>query len=277
MKILLSPAKVNIGLWIEKRREDGYHDIFSFFHTVDFYDKIVITPYHSLRVRCSLPEEDLQEDRNIVYKAVVLFETYTGIQQNWDILIEKNIPVGGGLGGGSSNAATVLKFLNQHYNKPLNEEELFKLATKLGSDVPFFLKGGFALAEGVGEKLTFFDETLSEEIFIIYPNVKSYTGKVYSNVSQNILTNKDQLNIILNLINEYGVKKIFEVAENKLGEIAKKIYPEIEEVYHFLEYTGYKPYITGSGSSVYCIGTPSKEVETACKVRNWKLIKTRFK
>lgn len=277
MITLESPAKVNIGLWIEGKREDGYHNIFSFFHTVDFYDRIKISPSAFLKVKCSLPEKDLQEEKNIVYKAVVLFEEATGIEQNWDIFIEKNIPVGAGLGGGSSNAASVLKFLNQYHNHPLSEKEILDLAVKIGADVPFFLKGGFALAEGIGEKLTFFDENLSEDIFIVYPNVKSNTGKVYSKVNENILTNKEQLNIILNLIKEYGVKKLFEIAENKLGDIAKQMYPEIEEVYNFLTYSGYKPYISGSGSSVYCIGTPSEEVEIACKVRSWKLIKTRFK
>ncbi|PMP77709.1 MAG: 4-(cytidine 5'-diphospho)-2-C-methyl-D-erythritol kinase [Sulfurihydrogenibium sp.] len=277
MKILQSPAKVNIGLWIESKRDDGYHNIFSFFHTIDLYDRITINPSPTLRVRCSVLDEDLQEEKNIVYKAVVMFEDATGIEQNWDIFIEKNIPVGGGLGGGSSNAATVLKFLNDYYNNPLSEEELFNIAVRLGADVPFFLKGGLALAEGIGEKLTFFTETLSEDIFIVYPNVKSETGKVYSKVSQDVLTKKEDLNIILNLISEYGVKKLFEIAENKLGEVAKSLYPAIDEVYEFLKYLGYKPFITGSGSSVYCLGNPSQEVEIACKLRNWKLIKTKFK
>ncbi|WP_028950805.1 4-(cytidine 5'-diphospho)-2-C-methyl-D-erythritol kinase [Sulfurihydrogenibium subterraneum] len=277
MKVLLSPAKVNIGLWIVGKRDDGYHNISSFFHTVDLYDRIFIKPSHNLTVKCSLLDPDLQEEKNIVYKTVVLFEKITGINQNWEIFIEKNIPVGGGLGGGSSNAAVVLQFLNTYYGNPLSEKDLFDLAVKIGADVPFFLKGGFALAEGVGEKLTFFDQRLNDELFLIYPNVKSNTGEVYSKVDKNMLTNKDDLNIILNLISEYGTKKIFEVAENKLGDVAKTLYPEIEEVYKFLEYLGYKPFITGSGSTVYCVGSPLQEVETACKVRNWKLIKTRFK
>ncbi|ACN98505.1 4-(cytidine 5'-diphospho)-2-C-methyl-D-erythritol kinase [Sulfurihydrogenibium azorense Az-Fu1] len=277
MEVLLSPAKVNIGLWIVEKRDDGYHNIFSFFHTIDLYDRIYIKPSHTLTVKSSTLDPDLQEEKNIVYKTVTLFEKTTGIDQNWEIFIEKNIPVGGGLGGGSSNAAVVLQFLNSFYKNPLSEKDLFDLSVKIGADAPFFLKGGFALAQGIGEKLTFFDQRLNDELFLIYPNIKSNTGEVYSKVDKNMLTNKDDLNIILNLITEYGTKKIFEVAENKLGEIAKKIYPEIEEVYNFLEYLGYKPFITGSGSTVYCVGSPSKEVETACKVRNWKLIKTRFK
>lgn len=177
-----------------------------------------------------------------MYKAISLFESYTGIEQNLQVIIEKNIPVGGGLGGGSSNAATVLNYLNKKHGNILPEEKLFEIAVKLGADVPFFLKGGFAIGEGIGEKLAFLPKTLNEEIFIIYPNIKSDTKTVYSKADKSILTNKGDLNIILSLINEYDIKKLEAYIENKLGDIALDLYPEIKEVYDFLNYLGFSSF-----------------------------------
>ncbi|MCX7761067.1 MAG: 4-(cytidine 5'-diphospho)-2-C-methyl-D-erythritol kinase [Hydrogenothermaceae bacterium] len=276
MKVVRSPAKVNIGLWITEKRADGYHNIFSFFHTVDFYDVIYIKPSSRLTVKTSLHDPALEDEKNIVYKAVVEFENFTGFYEDFEILIEKNIPLGSGLGGGSSNAATVIKFLNEYFSYPLSEEDLIKLSVKVGADVPFFLKGGFALVEGIGDKITHFDRKYSEDLFIVYPNVHSHTKLIYSKVTQDLLTEKDQLNIIFNLQKEYGLNKLLEVAQNSLGEIARREYPQIDEVVRFLEEKGYKAFISGSGSSVYCFGKPSEKVKVACKVRDWKLIETKL-
>jgi 4-diphosphocytidyl-2-C-methyl-D-erythritol kinase len=275
MEILYSPAKINLGLWIVDKRPDGYHEIFTLYHTLDFYDRIIIQEHPFLEVKTSLPE--IKQEENIVYKAISLFESYTGIEQNLQVIIEKNIPVGGGLGGGSSNAATVLNYLNKKHGNILPEEKLSEIAVKLGADVPFFLKGGFAIGEGIGEKLTFLPKTLDEEIFIIYPNIKSDTKTVYSKVDKSILTNKEDLNIILSLINEYDIKKLEAHIENKLGDVALDLYPEIKEVYDFLNYLGFSSKVSGSGSCVYVIGKPTEEVEKAAAIKGWRLIKTKLK
>jgi 4-diphosphocytidyl-2-C-methyl-D-erythritol kinase len=275
MEILYSPAKINLGLWILDKRPDGYHEIFTLYHTLDFYDRIIIQEHPFLEVKTSLPE--IKQEENLVYKAISLFESYTGIEQNLQVIIEKNIPVGGGLGGGSSNAATVLNYLNKKHGNILPEEKLSEIAVKLGADVPFFLKGGFAIGEGIGEKLTFLPKTLDEEIFIIYPNIKSDTKTVYSKVDKSILTNKEDLNIILSLINEYDIKKLEAHIENKLGDVALDLYPEIKEVYDFLNYLGFSSKVSGSGSCVYVIGKPTEEVEKAAAIKGWRLIKTKLK
>lgn len=276
MKILKSPAKINIGLWITGKRFDGYHDIFTFMHTVDFYDTIYIKPSSVTTIKTSLFDKGVEDENNIVYKALKEFENFTGLSENFDIFIDKNIPLGAGLGGGSSNAATVLKFLNEYFSNPLSEEDLFQLASKVGADVPFFLKGGLALAEGIGDKITPIINKEKLELFIVYPNVNSQTKLIYSKVSNELLTRKEDLIIIYNLQREYGIAKLLELAENTLGDIAKAVYPQIDEVFRFLESVGYKPYVSGSGSSVYCIGRPSEEVKLACKVRSWKLIQTKL-
>ncbi len=277
LEILYSPAKINLGLWVLNKREDGYHDIFTLYHTIDFYDRIVIRDALNLSVKTTNLNPELQNENNLVYKAIVEFEKATGIEQNLEIIIEKNIPVGGGLGGGSSNAAAILNYLNKKHGYVLSEEEIFNIAKKLGADVPFFLKGGFALAEGIGDKLTFLDKKLDKDLFIIYPNVKSETKKVYSQLKSDILTKKEDLNIIFNLINMDNIDSLFDFIENKLGEVAKSLYPEIKEVYDFLVYLGYKPFITGSGSCIYVLGKPSENILKVCDIRNWKLIQTKFR
>lgn len=276
MNVLLSPAKINIGLWVVGKRADGYHDIFTFMHTVDFYDKIYIKPSFKTTIKTSLSDKGIEDEKNIVYKALAEFENLTGFSENFDIFIEKNIPLGAGLGGGSSNAATVLKFLNEYFSNPLSKDEIFRLASKIGADVPFFLEGGFALAEGIGDIITPLVNKEDVEIFIIYPNVNSQTKLIYSKVKQELLTTKEELNIIYNLQREYGIRELLRVAKNTLGEIARSVYPQIDEVFRFLESLGYKPHVSGSGSSVYCVGEPSEKVELACKVRGWKLIKTKL-
>ncbi|NPA13299.1 MAG: 4-(cytidine 5'-diphospho)-2-C-methyl-D-erythritol kinase [Aquificae bacterium] len=272
-KILLSPAKVNIGLWVVGKRPDGYHEIYTLFHTIDLYDRIYIQPSAVQRVEITSPLVDQTE--NTITKTFQAFEDLTGIKPTFNVLVEKNIPVGGGLGGGSSNAATVLKFINEYYDYPLSEEELHSLARYIGADVPFFLKGGFAIGEGVGEKLTFIEKRLEEEIFIIYPNIQIPTKEVYQKVGFDMLTTKDKIPIIDSLLGD--ISKLFDAVENTLGSIVEESYPQVKEVLNTLRHLGYKPLISGSGSSVFALGKPTAEVEKICKIKGWKLIKTTLK
>ena len=271
---ILSPAKINIGLWITGKRPDGYHEIFTLFHTIDLNDYIHIEPYHKLSVSSTSPKVP-ENKENIVYKALKKFEEWTGIQTNYRILIEKNIPVGAGLGGGSSNAAAVLKKINELEGNPLSEEELMKLGSTLGADIPFFIKGGFAKAEGIGDKLIFLEKRFKNELFIIYPNIEVSTKEIYSMVTENILTKKEEIPIIDGLLED--LDNLIDNIENTLGELAQEKYPVVKEVMNTLKYLGYRPNISGSGSSVYAFGSPTEEIERICKVKNWKLIKTALK
>ena len=274
MKVLFSPAKINLGLWIVGKRPDGYHNIFTIYHTVDFGDKIYLKKSVKLKVSTSSPVVPNDEE-NIVYKALKKFEEFTGLEPNYEVFIEKNIPVGAGLGGGSSNAATVLKAVNELEGNILSEEELFKLASTLGADVPFFLKGGCAVGEGIGDNLRFLNKSFNRDIFIIYPNIPISTGKIYSLVRDDILTKRDEIPIISKL--EADLEDWLPYLENRLGDIAKEEYPILKEILNTLEFLGYKGHISGSGSSVYVFGKPSQKVEIVCKAKGWKLIKTRLK
>ncbi len=274
MEKFLSPAKINLGLWVLSKRPDGYHEILTYFHTLDFYDVITISKAPKLIVEVNHPDVPSGEE-NIVYKALKTFEEWTGIEPLYKINIQKNIPVGAGLGGGSSNAATVLKAVNQIEGNPLSEEELIQLASTIGADVPFFIKGGFAKAEGIGEKLTFFENTINKDVFIIYPNIHIPTGEIYRAVTEKNLTKKEDIPIIDSLLGNF--EEFLDSLQNTLGDIASEKYPVVKEVVNTLQYLGYRPHITGSGSGVFVIGKPTEKVKIICKTKGWRLIKTALK
>lgn len=276
MNMILSPAKINIGLWVTGKRPDGYHDIFTFMHTINLYDRIFIKPSSRTTIKTSMSDPELEDEKNIIFRAIVEFENYTGLREEFEIFVEKNIPLGAGLGGGSSNAAAVIKFLNDYFEHPLSENELAEVARKVGADVTFFLKGGFALAEGIGDRITPLENPEKLDIFIVYPDIKSNTKTVYSNVKIHQLTERSKLDIIYNLQREYGIKKLLDVAENTLGDVARQIYPQVDEVYRFLESQGLKPHVSGSGSSVYCVGKPTPGIEMACRAREWEIIEAKL-
>jgi len=270
MYILKSPGKVNLGLWITGKRPDGYHEIYTIFHTIALHDRIIIKPSVKQKVETTSPF--INPEENIVSKTLKRFEEWTGIHPELEIFIEKNIPIGAGLGGGSSNAATVLKFLNQYYSYPMSEDELKKLSLSLGADVPFFLKGGIAVGEGIGEKLRYLNKRLGNNIFIIYPNIQIKTSEIYRKVTPQMLTKKEDIHIIDSLLGETGA--FFEKLENTLGRIVEESYPEVKEVLNTLRHLNYRPLVSGSGSSVFALGTPKEEIKKICQIKGWKLIET---
>ena len=145
-------AKVNLGLAVCGKRQDGYHLIDTVMHSVGIYDLVEIEKADSISVFCS--NADIEEKDNIALKAAKLFFQKTGISGGCKVKIEKNIPTCAGMGGGSADAAAVLVGLNSLYNAELNEQTLCEMALTLGADVPFFIKGGCRRAEGIGEILT---------------------------------------------------------------------------------------------------------------------------
>ncbi|MEO2069397.1 MAG: 4-(cytidine 5'-diphospho)-2-C-methyl-D-erythritol kinase [Desulfurobacteriaceae bacterium] len=271
MKLILpSPAKINLSLWVKGKRTDGYHEIITVMHTINLIDTISFLPADrlefSIKGNNSLP---LGKD-NLIIKACKLFEEKTGIKPKVKITLEKKIPVGAGLGGGSSNAATTLKGLNIIYGKPLKEEELFELATQLGSDVPFFLKGGLAIAYGRGEKLKNYKKG-NFKILLVYPYFSCSTKEVYEAmppVKKDVsLEDAEQL-IVMPLLTE-NLKELEENMENDL-ELSKALcITQVKEVKKALEAIGLKALMSGSGSSVFALIKEEKIDLTPLKKFGW--------
>jgi 4-diphosphocytidyl-2-C-methyl-D-erythritol kinase len=149
-----SPAKLNLFLHIVGRRSDGYHQLETLFQFIDRCDQLQISITDSPAINLLTPIEGVTKEDNLIFKAAKLLQNQTRCQQGAEIKINKILPMGGGLGGGSSNAATVLMALNILWKCQLSLNELTKLGVSLGADVPVFIYGFSAFAQGIGEKLT---------------------------------------------------------------------------------------------------------------------------
>ncbi|MBI4811284.1 MAG: 4-(cytidine 5'-diphospho)-2-C-methyl-D-erythritol kinase [Ignavibacteriales bacterium] len=174
-------AKINLGLRILRKRDDGYHDIDTVFHRVDLYDEIYLEPSSTIKVFSN--ESNLPTDEgNLCIRAAQLLREYSGIEKGVNISLTKNIPIGAGLGGGSSDAAATLIGLTKFWEVDVSQIDLYKLALQLGSDVPYFLKFGTAHATGRGEILDYFDINIPHWIVIVYPNIHISTAWAYQEI-----------------------------------------------------------------------------------------------
>ena len=182
MKIL-SPAKINLFLQVTGKRPDGYHELFSLMCCVNLCDTISLQfGLESIRIETSHPQGPL-DGTNLAHRAATVFFETLNITDGLKITIDKSIPVAAGLGGGSSNAASVLKGLNQHYGHPLSQKQMMSMGLVLGADVPFFLFGKPAFASGIGEKLKAYPGRLSFHIVIVCPGFEVSTAEVFQNLN----------------------------------------------------------------------------------------------
>ena len=174
-------AKINIGLYVVERRPDGFHNIETVFHRIAVADTLNIEPSAEIRVTSSSPDAP-SDQTNICYKAAVLLQEYTGTSRGVHIHIEKKVPVGAGLGGGSADAACVLRHLPAFWNATVPEETLRAMALALGSDVPYFLSPGSAVAAGRGEILNYVTLDVPYAILLCNPGIHVATGWAYGQI-----------------------------------------------------------------------------------------------
>ncbi len=192
MKIL-SPAKINFFLHVLGKRPDGYHELFSLMCRINLFDEISLQiggiHERGVEVYCSHPKVPADES-NLAHQAASLFQSQLHKAQGAKIHLKKNIPVGAGLGGGSSNAASVLLALNTYYGHPFSRKHLMQMGLRLGADVPFFLFQKPAIATGVGEKLEAFEGDLQYHILLLYPGFSVSTAEVYQNLNLGLTKDK---------------------------------------------------------------------------------------
>ena len=173
-----APAKLNLFLHINGRRPDGYHELQTLFILLDHCDELIITPDESNQIRIEPEIPGLPPEQNLIYRAAMLLKARSERPLGAHIHLDKRLPMGGGLGGGSSDAATTLVALNQLWNLDLSEEELAQMGRTLGADVPVFVHGRAAFAEGVGEKLTPVDVP-EKWYLVVVPPVHVSTGLIF--------------------------------------------------------------------------------------------------
>jgi 4-diphosphocytidyl-2-C-methyl-D-erythritol kinase len=175
MLTISAPAKLNLTLEVLARRSDGYHEIRSVIQTISLCDRLSFESSRSVDIRSDSPQ--WSAEKSLVSRAVNLVREITGVSQGIDITVENRIPLISGLGGDSSAAAATLRGLNQVWELNLTQERLLELAAQLGSDVPFFLNGGTALAEGRGEVLTPLPSLSHHRVVLVIPDVPRLPGK----------------------------------------------------------------------------------------------------
>lgn len=230
---ILSPAKVNIGLEILGKREDGFHDIKTLMVPITLCDEIILAEKDSgIKLRCSCPEIP-DGSENIAYKAASLFLERTGIRKGIHVDIIKSIPHGAGLGGGSSNGASVLRAMNEINGSPLSEEELLGIAGEIGSDVPFFIKGKPAFVYGRGEIVVPIDDFPKVWFLLIKPPISISTKWAYEQVSLKLTNRKKGINIA-NSGNKLELKGDF---YNDFESIIIKRYPVLKDVKRIIRHT----------------------------------------
>ncbi|MEN8281892.1 4-(cytidine 5'-diphospho)-2-C-methyl-D-erythritol kinase [Acinetobacter gerneri] len=234
-----SPAKLNLFLHITGRRENGYHELQSIFQLIDLYDWLEFSPNDTNEITIlGLNEVDLQQ--NLIFRAAEMLKPYAKQVSGLDISIEKNIPMGAGLGGGSSNAATTLIVLNQLWQCGLNPEQLAELGVKLGADVPIFVYGRNAWAEGIGEHLTFIDLDQKQYI-VLKPDCFISTQRLFS---QKTLTRNTKTTTFC----AYQLKP--SSFGNNFEPLARSLYPEVDEAMQYLDQFGVAK-LTGTGACVF--------------------------
>ncbi|HBU86756.1 4-(cytidine 5'-diphospho)-2-C-methyl-D-erythritol kinase [Acinetobacter oleivorans] len=234
-----SPAKLNLFLHITGRRENGYHELQTIFQLIDLYDWMIFTPTLDEQIEIDGLSE-VRPEENLIYRAAQILRPHAKKFCGLHIKIEKNIPMGAGLGGGSSNAATTLIVLNQLWECGLNQEQLADYGVKLGADVPIFIYGKNAWAEGIGEHLSFID--LDQKQFIILkPDCFISTQLLFS---QKTLT-RDSKNTKFCAYqlepSNFG---------NNFEPLARQLYPEVEEAMRYLDQFG-QAKLTGTGACVF--------------------------
>ncbi len=252
-KVLInSQAKVNLSLDVCGVREDGYHTVRMLMQKCNLCDSIYVEKAEcGIELSCNLHFLPTDE-RNIAYKAAKLFFEETGIVGGVEIKIEKRIPVSAGLAGGSGNAAAVLQGLNMVYDAGLSDEKLEEMGLKLGADVPYCLRGGTALAEGIGEQLTTLPSLPKTAIVIVKPKISVSTAEIYKAIdSEEILVRPDTEGMIACL--ERGdVRALAEKMHNVMEAVTQKMHPEIAQIRQSLLADGALGAImSGSGPSVF--------------------------
>ena len=234
-----SPAKLNLFLHITGRRPDGYHELQSIFQLIDLCDWLEFEQTDDQQIQIEgLASVDLEQ--NLIYRAAQILQPYAKTPSGLIIRLEKNIPMGAGLGGGSSNAATTLIVLNQLWHCGLNSEQLAELGVKLGADVPIFIHGRNAWAEGIGEHLTFID--LDQKQFIVLkPDCFISTQQLFSQKTLTRDTKPSKFCAYQIKPSDFG---------NNFEPVARSLYPEVDEAMQYLDQFGVAK-LTGTGACVF--------------------------
>lgn len=270
-------AKINWLLDVGGLRPDGYHELSTLFQTIDLYDELFFESDSQISLTLTESATNLKTDEsNLIVRAAKLLQQHVAGAQGAKILLNKAIPMGGGLGGGSADAAITLIALNQLWQSGLSNEQLADLGAQLGSDVPFFFIGGTAWGTGRGTEIIPIDDIEVPHLLLVNPNVEVSTAKVYQGFD--LLTKSTELHT-LPPCSFSGTEELFAQVCNSLAPVAQNLCPVIAEVETQLQTLGGNPVLmSGSGATVWARFSTAAELTTAAEAlgaRGWLVIPTR--
>ncbi|CAH0991422.1 4-diphosphocytidyl-2-C-methyl-D-erythritol kinase [Sinobacterium norvegicum] len=235
---LPAPAKINLMLHITGQRPDGYHELQTVFQFLDYSDQLHFRLNHHQQINLLTPFEGLPAEQNLIVRAAKLLQQHTGTTLGTDIEIDKILPAGGGLGGGSSNAATTLVALNQLWQTNLTQHQLAELGLALGADVPVFIHGFAAWAEGVGEALQPIVPT-QDWLLVICPNVHVSTGEIFCH--KKLTRSSKPIKFATALVGDM---------RNDCQSLVSELYPEVKKALDWA--SAFAPTLmTGTGACIF--------------------------
>ena len=272
-------AKINLGLDVLRRRENGYHDVKMIMQTVNIYDTLDFVKLQESKIVVKTDTMELPTDENnLIYKAAKLLFEKCGVIEGVEITLTKRIPIAAGMAGGSTDAAAALVGINTLFDLNLSMDELKEIGVKIGADVPYCIEGGTALSEGIGEILTKLPDAPDCFVVVAKPEISVSTKYVYENLHANELKYHPDIDGMVKAIRENDLDGVCRRMENVLETVTETKYPVISELKKLLKDAGAEnSLMSGSGPTVFAIFKEEEIANRALEaVKNSGLAKQSF-
>lgn len=270
-------AKINLGLDVCRRLENGYHEVKMVMQTVDIYDELEFKKRKDSDIILSVNSRDYLGglENNLIFRAAKLMKERYSIGQGIEIKLKKNIPVAAGMAGGSTDAAATMLAMNEMFELGLGKEELMDQAVSLGADIPYCILGGTALAEGIGEKLVPLPAPPKASILVVKPPIMVPTKWVYENLHLETCEHHPDIDGMIEALKEGNLKGITDRLENVMESVTEREYPIITDIKKMMLGNGaMNAVMSGSGPSIFGV-FPNEGVANAAAVYIDQTLKTK--
>ena len=264
---LKAMAKINLGLDVVRKREDGYHEVRMIMQTVNLYDKLFlsVSEQPGIRLKTNLSFLPVNEN-NLIYRSARLMMDEFDIRNGVDIQLQKFIPVAAGMAGGSSDAASTLIAMNRLFDLHLSRRKLMELGVRLGADVPYCISGGTTLSEGIGEVLTRLPDVPRGYVLVAKPGISVSTQFVYSHLKLDEVTVHPDIDGQVEAIRRQDFKAMADLMGNVLETVTIPAHPVIKEIKDFMiKHGAVNAMMSGSGPTVFGLYNNHRQAETACE------------
>lgn len=264
---LKAMAKINLGLDVVRKREDGYHEVRMIMQTVNLYDRLFlsVSEQPGIRLKTNLSFLPVNEN-NLIYRSARLMMDEFDIRNGVDIQLQKFIPVAAGMAGGSSDAASTLIAMNRLFDLHLSRRKLMELGVRLGADVPYCISGGTALSEGIGEVLTRLPDVPRGYVLVAKPGISVSTQFVYSHLKLDEVTVHPDIDGQVEAIRRQDFKAMADLMGNVLETVTIPAHPVIKEIKDFMiKHGAVNAMMSGSGPTVFGLYNNHRQAETACE------------